>query len=342
MLRSLIWSPFLALFAFVVSCAAAQTPSVNSTNMPRDPKSLILLAAQSNDLLADGVKPWHAKVTFKFMDDQGNVTDEGSYEEFWAGPGKFKRSFSGKGYTQTDFSAASGVMRSGQREDVSRLLIDMRRDLVSPLPNARSLGNGPFSERDIDSGGTHLRCIFLTSPAQTPTYCIANDEPILRLSSWPADGIQILHNRILRFQGLYVPGELAFVRGGKTVLSVHLESIEVLDPVIDSEFAPPTDAVFVPLRINISGGVAVGLIEHKVPPEYPPEAQARGIQGVVVLEAVIGVDGGIKDLRVVSGAPIFQKSALDAVRKWRYRPYLLNGIPVEVRTTVNVIFSLGG
>ena len=68
--------------------------------------------------------------------------------------------------------------------------------------------------------------------------------------------------------------------------------------------------------------------------------QAR-IQGTVVLQATIGKGGEIENLRVVSGPPMLQQAALDAVRSWRYRPFYLNGEPVAVETTVNVIFSLG-
>jgi len=62
----------------------------------------------------------------------------------------------------------------------------------------------------------------------------------------------------------------------------------------------------------------------------------------VVLQATISKSGGIENLRVVSGPPMLQQAALDAVRAWRYKPYLLNGDPVEVETTVNVVFNLGG
>jgi protein TonB len=60
------------------------------------------------------------------------------------------------------------------------------------------------------------------------------------------------------------------------------------------------------------------------------------------LQATISKAGGIENLRVVSGPPMLQQAALDAVRSWRYKPYLLNGDPVEVETTVNVVFNLGG
>lgn len=78
----------------------------------------------------------------------------------------------------------------------------------------------------------------------------------------------------------------------------------------------------------------------KIPPVYPPEAKAARIQGKVVLNAVIGKDGHVENLKVVSGPKELQQSSLDAVRQWVYKPYLLNGNPVEVTTTVNVIYSL--
>jgi TonB family protein len=81
---------------------------------------------------------------------------------------------------------------------------------------------------------------------------------------------------------------------------------------------------------------------NKVVPVYPPAAKKAKIQGKVVLDAVIGTDGNVENLRVISGPPELQQSALDAVRQWTYKPYLLNGDPVEVETTINIIYNLLG
>jgi peptidyl-prolyl cis-trans isomerase A (cyclophilin A) len=104
--------------------------------------------------------------------------------------------------------------------------------------------------------------------------------------------------------------------------------------------APETPRGSQPNVVNISAGVAVGLLVSKVPPVYPIDAKRAGVQGTVVLQATIGTDGSVKDLRVVSGPEMLQQAAVDAVKQWRYRPYLLNGQPVEVRTTINIIFTL--
>jgi protein TonB len=99
--------------------------------------------------------------------------------------------------------------------------------------------------------------------------------------------------------------------------------------------------VMAPTKVSISAGVAAGLALQKTAPSYPAIAKTARISGTVVLQAVISKAGTIQNLRVVSGPSMLQQSALDAVRSWRYRPYMLNNEPVEVETTVNVVFALG-
>jgi periplasmic protein TonB len=86
--------------------------------------------------------------------------------------------------------------------------------------------------------------------------------------------------------------------------------------------------------------VAEGMVLQRIVPRYPPIALASRTQGTVVLQAVISKTGTIENLRVISGSPLLQRAAIDAVSQWRYRPYLLNGQPVDVETTINVVFSL--
>jgi protein TonB len=78
----------------------------------------------------------------------------------------------------------------------------------------------------------------------------------------------------------------------------------------------------------------------KVNPVYPEDAKKDRVTGAVVLAAVIGKDGEVENLRVVSGPSQLQRSALDAVRQWRYQSFLLNGDPIEVKTTITVRYSL--
>ena len=100
--------------------------------------------------------------------------------------------------------------------------------------------------------------------------------------------------------------------------------------------------VATPQRVRVSTGVATGLLIKKVQPSYPPLAKQARIQGHVMLQAEISKDGTIQNLQLISGHPMLAPAAIEAVKQWRYKPYLLNGEPVAVETQVDVIFSLSG
>ena len=97
-----------------------------------------------------------------------------------------------------------------------------------------------------------------------------------------------------------------------------------------------------PTRVRVSQGVSAGLLIRKVQPNYPQLAKQARIQGQVVLQAEISKDGTIQNLQLISGHPMLAPAAIEAVKQWRYKPYLLNGEPVAVDTQVIVNFSLSG
>jgi protein TonB len=100
--------------------------------------------------------------------------------------------------------------------------------------------------------------------------------------------------------------------------------------------------VATPQRVRVSQGVSTGLLVHKVNPNYPPLARQARIQGTVILQAEISKTGDIQNLRLISGHPMLAPAAIEAVKQWKYKPYLLNGEPVEVETQVQVNFTLSG
>jgi periplasmic protein TonB len=114
----------------------------------------------------------------------------------------------------------------------------------------------------------------------------------------------------------------------------------VIGGIVNSGTAMAKVSLAAPTRVRISQGVTRGLLIHRVEPVYPTLAKSARVQGEVVLSAIISTSGEIENLQLVSGHPMLVPAALTAVKQWRYKPYLLNGQPVEVETTITVIFSL--
>ncbi|MGI4757313.1 MAG: energy transducer TonB, partial [Janthinobacterium lividum] len=107
-------------------------------------------------------------------------------------------------------------------------------------------------------------------------------------------------------------------------------------PVVKVEKPKPTGPA------KISSGVMAGQVLVKTTPVYPPIAKAAHVSGAVVLHAIISKTGSVEQLSVVSGPEMLRANAISAVQSWKYKPYLLNGDPTEVDTTITVNFSFGG
>jgi protein TonB len=95
-----------------------------------------------------------------------------------------------------------------------------------------------------------------------------------------------------------------------------------------------------PPRVRVGGAIIAPKLLLRINPAYPPLAAQARVQGVVILEAIVGIDGRVKSAHVLRGQPLFDAAAIEAVRRWRYAPLLLNGVPTEFILTVTVQFNL--
>jgi len=129
-------------------------------------------------------------------------------------------------------------------------------------------------------------------------------------------------------------GVVGGVPGG--VLSEMLKSTQTVPALPKTPEPAPVK------RIRVASRVVEANLIHDVPPQYPPEAGRARLEGAVVLMAVIGQDGSVKDVRIESGLPILAQAAIDAVKQWRYKPYLIDGQPVEVDSRITINFTLSG
>ena len=170
------------------------------------------------------------------------------------------------------------------------------------------------------------------------------------LSAFSFERVLTEFGDIVEMQGKYLAREINITEGKHKLLSARVDSFGMISSS-DAALTPPPTAVRTEVGSRIARGmrnvaidnnVMVGHIIKKPDPTYPPEAKKAHIQGKVVLVAVIGTDGKTHELRVVSAPSAWlADSSFRAVSQWEYKPYLLNGLPVAVDTTITVTFALG-
>ncbi len=310
--------------------------------MPKDPKKMMLLATQRNGLSGGDMKPWHLKTTYKLFDEKGNSIDQGTYEEFWVSQAKYKRILTSSTSKQTDYGTNKGMLRSGAQELYSELLSELRRELIEPLPvsHAISMQPLPLNLQMRESNGAEFACVNLIGYDQkiNQTWCFDADKPALRISASALDAAQFFHSNNVVFQNHFIAGDLRILKAGKPVLDAHLESIEQLTTIDEADFTPSPDAAPVHLKIALSEDAAQGLLIRHSKPIFPPIARAANVSGSVVLQVVIGTNGRIASLHVISGPAMLQQAAIECVRSWIYKPFLLDGQPLEVSTNITVKF----
>jgi TonB family protein len=359
----------LALLLAASVLAAAQT---NPGGASDDAEELLQRAAKVNGL-SDGGQPWHLKASFQVFTAEGTPENQGTYEEFWVSPVRFKRIYTSPLFSQVEYGTASGPKATGSRASAPDPLRQLQRQFVNPspiLPMANSL-RMKADARQIE--GVQRMCLDFLSPipsavseaaAPAASYCFDQSGVVVEADTNFRGKVQSRYSNPVAFAGRILPGDVEMTTEGGSRLEAHLESIE---PLAEDQamFDPPADAtpeIFMvgekgvatagakhprptlipanPNQVSISAGIAVGLMLTKVDPVYPPVARAARVQGTVVLEAIIDEEGNVADLKAISGPPLLIQAAIDAVQQWTYRPYLFNGQPVEVRTTVNVVFRL--
>jgi TonB family protein len=238
-----------------------------------------------------------------------------------------------------------------------------------------------MEKRTYGKDASALQCVMVgpkmssvsTSPMGLfPTYCFAPSQPALMVYVGYASPT-IEFNQIVKAQGRYLPKQITILSPArKKLLTAGVEMTDGIKPD-DAALTPPADVKvsYPPKTIKqvgapgsgpqpemdamtalglgternpvvIAPGVAQGIALSRPAPIYPDDAKTARISGTVVIQALIGRDGWVHEMQVITApSASLAASSLAAVSQWRYRPYLLNGEPVDVQTTVNVIYSLG-
>jgi TonB family protein len=345
----------LSLTAFL--SGFAQTAANTGPGLPQDPREFFAAAAPFYDFASPDLKPWHLKATYQLYDEKGKPSEQGTYEYWWASPTIHRSTWTRPSATHTDWYSADEKRAHKETGDHTEFFeYELQSVLLSPLPDSSDLDpdKSRLSRETASSAGVKLPCVMVTPlmPQQGhkqstplglfPTYCFDQQSPMLR-ARYSFGNLSTEFSHIVNLQNRYLACEIAISDGNRKVLSAQVDTITLLDPA-DPALTPPADATEVKLdkAQQISALVMSSMLLKQQAPIYPQDAKNAHASGTVVLRAIIGTDGSVHDLRVVSAPyPSLAASALRAVSHWEYKPYLVDGAPVDVETTVNVIYALG-
>jgi TonB family protein len=351
-------SQLTALLFLMASTAiahiSAPTPAP-AAPLSKEPAEIFAAAAPSYDFASPALKPWHMKVSHQLYDDHNKPSAQGSYEYWWASPDTYRSTWSRSGMEQTDWYVNGQHSHAGSGEPLEYFERKLKSDLLEPMPKAEDLDPEKFRlERQQQSFGTvKLPCVMvihkmpLHAQVQTvplgmfPNYCFEPQIPVLRVY-YAFGSTSVVYNNVVRFQGVYLPRKLGILEGKRKVLTATVDSIETTSSEAP-ELTPAKEAARInPVKnVSVSSGVATTMLKKEIRPVYSEDAKQLRIQGTVVLQAMIGTDGHIHDLKVIDGpSPSLVGAAMWAVSQWEYKPYLLYGEQVEVNTTINVVFRM--
>jgi len=310
-----------------------------------------LHAADAGSALdVEGVKPWHLKLSVQLFDEKGKPKDSGTIEEWWSAPGTDRREYKTSTYSATEIRKGGQLYRTKDVEMPSYYLDYLREHAVHPMPASSEVDQSTPELRKQSLGKAPLECVMLSQPIKRvafpplglfPTYCFDPGKNVLRLTF--EFGLQTtIRNTLATFQGRTVARDIAVLSDKVQAASSHIEALEG-GPIPDSEFDISDAALAqLPSMVQISSGIAAGNLLNRVDPVYPMSAKQNHVSGVVVMHAVIGTDGHIHSLKLMSAPdPDLALSAIWAVRKWTYKPYILNGVPTSVETKINVSYTFG-
>jgi TonB family protein len=339
--RSMIKASCIAIVCAFAVCVAAGA-------QVESPASRLDAASKLTSLDAIDQPAWHLKLDVTVFGDKGKNPTEGSIEVWHAGADeRTVYSFGDASSSTLKHDGKTYYAKTGVSVpfEVSEIL----RQVLHPGPRPDETIGAVPDMRKHKFGKVELNCVMLTQPIKGagsvplglfPTYCL-DAAGIIRFT-YNFGGQTVILNRMGTFLGHDVATEAVIREREFDVASAKVATLTTYTPQPD-EFIPGPNMVQVGVAARLAGGVIAGNRVSFVEPMYPESAKENHESGTVILHAIIGRDGHVHSLRPVNASdPDFVIAAIAAVRQWTYKPYLLNGEPTEVDTTITVNFALNG
>jgi TonB family protein len=194
---------------------------------------------------------------------------------------------------------------------------------------------------EIKFGQIQLECLH-AAPAGMPGnafWCFSKESPAVRLTA-DTDGSRTIFNTVSNVSGQWIAKQVSWIKDSKPRLEMTVDTLDYPAHIQEGDVQATPDAT-APEKIVVGDELPQPKKIHNQAPEYPINAKAEHIEGAVRVSATIERDGSVDELNVISGPKELQQPALNAIKQWRYEPYLLDGKPVMVQTQITVFFTLG-
>jgi TonB family protein len=326
------------------SVQAATSPAAAEFPTPRNAKERMDLATKVNGLQGLNV-PWHLKAAYQLFGPDGKETEKGTYEEWRVNAQQYRIALQGPTQSKEEYGTDHGTFRTGDHGWLRRPLSSIQRMIERPISLPANPENSALVNYERDFGVGKRPCTALpgTGPDKTPenstSYCFAPMNAILFYSTTSDGTMETLYQEIALSHGHYFARDLQLFLLGQPWMKVHIDTLEPLSAVGMNALQVPADASLVTAPVALEK-ITSGRLIKRVEPQYPSEAEQQRVQGTVIVTGVIGKDGHVTQLEILGGPAMFQKAAIDCVRRWVFTPFLLEGKPVDVETDIIVNFRL--
>jgi len=265
------------------------------------------------------------------IENQGKLL-LGQYALLWNGPNQWREEISFPGFDEIRIGASGTVALKRNLDFVPLRVYQLQRAIRYGQEGLTLRPDEQIKQvRTRKVNGIEARCAEIGSKVNVREICVdASTGAMVRDHPFVDKELAPLGTK-------FFPHLLSYVEEGKTVAEAEVTELTTIEPLPSSTFEVPAGAVSKPSCLN----PITGRLIKRVNPSYPESERRTHVQGTVAIYAVIGLDGSLHDLRVVSGvSPGLNKASLDAVQQWHYEPYKCQDTPVEVESLIQVNYSL--
>jgi TonB family protein len=329
----------IAAFFGIVLCAsccfAQELPDAAS------PWQQYIQLIRRNTLDLSTSEPFLLRFDYELYDLDGKPAGKGTAEESWGSKGS-RIQIKSPTLAMEEPSARDTGFSTHTRENY--LVHQVLKSYIRPLDTSGREAGFAFDrfQQTIDSAALNCFAIGLPSArtSTTTVYCADVDNHI---SAVTGQLLVVRRSEFLRYRDREVPSDIEVTYEGRVAITAHITSLNTIPPEnyeASASAAAPGDQV---VRGDYIAGAAIaGAALNRPQPTYPKQAKKKHITGSVLLCAIITKEGTITGLDVVASPnSLLSASALEAVRMWTYKPYLMNGKPTEIDTTITVNYALG-